>query len=480
MNKHNFRTLFGLLAVGLSMGLVSCGGGDEGSFTEQVKQYFDKDITLASVSPRTSAYFDLSDGVVLAYKNNPGAAAFLNATVQRITSTDSCDVFSLADDQITPLKLKQTELYNKVMDEASYSQEMAPIERTLGQIVKDGKSALLVTDFEEFTPDRHVQHQSFATRYFVDWLKRGNDITFFVFDFIGARQQPYHLYFVVFDNKNHDLLNRIKESTSGVQGYREFHLSRDAYSATTEYPSNIKGGNYHDAQSGDDIVTSVLEDGSDNAYHNYGEGARFEFYPFGVSWADALQNSKDATETGFDPKYTDLFRHLFFDFSNQDSYIIRKLDVRVTDVEEDFQKFTAYQKALAVTDKTASEYYDENGKLLADYDYTKAQPKTVEIKDMLTIDGKLFQQTFAQSAGKKTEIGVGFSPSFKGNIVGGQEQDLYRVDVIIAEAEPNIGPHLEQLFSWGLNHNLSDAIRNTLLELKPKGTVIYTYFVKTL
>ena len=479
MKRLKIQTLLFAALVGLaSTCFVSCGSSNDTSMSQQVKQYFDKDISLKNVNSNYSAYFDLSDGVVLAYKNQ-GAADFLNATVQRLTSTDSCNVFSLADDNINPLQLKQTQLYNKIMDSKSYDLQMAPIEKTLDKIVKEGKSSLLVTDFEEFTPDHQVQHQAFATRYFVNWLKQGNDITFFVFDFIGVRNIPYHLYFIVFDNKSHQFLNQIKESVAGVSGYQEYHLSTDAYTATTNYPSATKGGNYHDAETGEDLITSVVEDGSDNAYTNYGQGARLEFYPLGVAWDDALKNTQEATQAGFNPKYSDLFRNLFFDFSNQDSYIIKKLDVKVTDVEEDFQKYSMYQKALADKEKSA-EYYDENGKMLADYDYSKGAHKAKEISDMLALDQNLFKQSMAQSGGKKAEIGIVFSPNFKGNIIGGDPTDLYRIDVTIAESQPNISPRLDQLFSWGANNNLRDAIRNTLQELNPKGTVIYTYFVKTL
>ena len=212
MNIFNIKNLlFAAMILLASSSFTSCGSSDETSMPQQIKQYFDKDITLKNAGNHTSAYFDLSDGVVLAYKNKD-AASFLNATVQKLTSNDSCQVFSLADDKITPLNLKQTKLYNKIMDTGSYVQQMAPIEKTLDKIVRDGKSSLLVTDFEEFTPDRQVQHQSFATRYFTNWLKQGNDITFFVFDFIGERNIPYHLYFIVFDNKSHQFLNNIKES----------------------------------------------------------------------------------------------------------------------------------------------------------------------------------------------------------------------------------------------------------------------------
>ncbi len=479
MKRINIQHLLLAFIIGLAgTGFSSCGGSDDANLPQQIKQYFDKDITLRNATNHYSAYFDLSDGVVLAYKNQ-GAADFLNATVQRLTSSDSSQVFSLAEDKITPLQSKQTELYNKIMDAKSYVQQMAPIEKTLDKIVKDGKSSLLVTDFEEFTPDHQVQHQSFATRYFVNWLKQGNDITFFVFDFIGVKNIPYHLYFIVFDNKGHKFLNQIKESVSGITGYQEFHLSTDAYSVSTKYPSAAQGGNYHDATTGEDLVTSVLEDGSENAYTNYGQGARLEFYPLGVSWEDALRNSQEASQAGFDPRYTHLFRNLFFDFSNQDSYTIKKLDVKVTDVEEDFQNFSIYQKALADKDKS-SEYFDENGKLLADYDYSKNAHKNKEIKDLLALDQDLFSQSMAKSRGKNTEIGILFSPNYKGNIIGGDPNDLLRIDVTIAESQPNISPRLNQLFSWGANNNLRDAIRNTLQELNPKGTVIYTYFAKTL
>lgn len=470
--------LFAAAMTMASCGIISCGNTDDVNMPQQIKQYFDKDITLRNAANNYSAYFDLSDGVVLAYKNQ-GAANFLNATVQKLTSSDSCQVYSLADDKITPLQLKQTELYNKIMDAKSYTQQMAPIEKTLDKIVKDGKSSLLVTDFEEFTPDRQVQHQSFATRYFVNWLKQGNDITFFVFDFIGVRNIPYHLYFIVFDNKSHKFLNQIKESAVGVTGYQEFHLSTDAYSVSTQYPSASQGGNYHDAETGEDLITGIMEDGSGIAYTNYGKGARLEYYPLGVSWEDALKNSQEATQAGFNPKFTDLFRNLFFDFSNQDSYIIKKLDVKVTDIEEDFQRYALYQNALANKEKSAT-YYDENGKLLPDYDYSKNKVQNKEIKDLLVLDQDLFSQSMAQSGGKKAEIGIKFSPNFKGSLIGGEPNDLFRIDVTIAESQPNFSPRLDQLFSWGANNNLRDAIRNTLQELNPKGTIIYTYFAKAL
>ena len=84
MKRLKIQTLLFAALVGLaSTCFVSCGSSNDTSMSQQVKQYFDKDISLKNVNSNYSAYFDLSDGVVLAYKNQ-GAADFLNATVQRL------------------------------------------------------------------------------------------------------------------------------------------------------------------------------------------------------------------------------------------------------------------------------------------------------------------------------------------------------------------------------------------------------------
>ena len=97
---------------------------------------------------------------------------------------------------------------------------------------------------------------------------------------------------------------------------------------------------------------------------------------------------------------------------------------------------------------------------------------------MFVLDQKLFDETFRQSAGKKTEIGINFSPNFTGSPVGADETDMLRIDVVIAESEPNLSPRLDNLFSFAGNNNLKDAIAVTLQNMNPRGTVIYTYFMK--
>ena len=483
MNKNHFfgKTMLaaGLVLAGLSV--TSCCGSDVTiDMPTEVKAYYDKDIVSADEKDAVSAYFDLSNGIIDAYKTNPGAEQLMKQCVNRLTSGENCMVYGLGADQIELIELKQTALYNKIVDASSYSRQMAPIEKTLSQIVAEGKSALFVTDFEEYTPDKRVQHASFAAPYFQKWLQAGKDITFFVFNYKEGRADK-HLYFIVFDNKQHNLLKLVRESMGGSMPNGEFTLSPDAYSCKTEYPSAIKGGNYHDGN-GDDIVTNVNEDGTGNCFTTYGEDARVEYYPVGDVWENIWKNAQGCSEPGYTPLFTDLLRNLFFDFSNQDSYIIKKLDVRVTNVEADFQKFAAYnlwnrdQAAYA----TAYDSYDANGEpaLLPQHNYAEGGVAANEIKDMFELDQKLFDESFASSDGKKTEIGIKFSSNFSGMPVGAAETDMLRVDVRIAESEPNISPRLDELFTFNGNNNLKDAIAVTLQNMNPRGTVIYTYFLK--
>ena len=485
--KHYLKTIVWMFLMSgvavVAYTLTSCGGGRKGTglelpYPQQVKNYYDHTVTSVSGGSQaaSSAYFDLSDGIIVAYKTNADCGAFLNQITQTITSGD-VEVYSMANDQITRLEMKQTQLYNKIMDASSYRQAMAPIEKTLEKIVADSNSALLVTDFEEYTPDKRVQHAAFASKYFTKWLREKGDITFFVFNYVEKRLSK-HLYFVVFDTPQHQLLTKIRQAATGIGGFEEFCLSRDAYSVSNNYKTATTGGSYHSADKGEDLVTAVIEDGSAEAYTRYGEGSRVEYYPLGEPWNKVVTNAQAMTEPGNQPLFTDLLRGVLFNFSNKDSYEVKRLELRVTDVEADFTRFETNRYAVSATDPSTDFHYDEYCKLLPEYEY-EPQP-TPEISDMLVVDQRLFDETKVSSNGESVELGINFSSAFGGKIVGANPGDLLRVDVCIADCEPNLSDRLDELFYWGQNGNLRDAVRNTLQDVNPRGTVIYTYFLKCL
>ncbi len=460
---------------------ASCGTEPLPTTQQVVTAYFERypgegtGDSLSASPDRRSAYFDLSNGIVAAYQSNPGAAQLLSVVVNLMTAREGNDIYKVVDNRITPLSEKQTGLYNIIMSPASYEQQMAPIEPTLQQIVREGRSALLVTDFEEYTADRVVQHQAFAARYFTQWLLRGGDITFFVFDYTEGTR-PKHLYFTVFDGPSHALLQSIEEQMDGIGGARRFCLSRRAFTCFTRYPSATQGGTYRDAD-GLDIVSAAIEDGDAESYFRLGDGQRMEFYPLGVTWSDILGNARAMQEPGVEPPFRHLLGRLYFDFSCRDSYSMERLRLRVTDVEEDYQRFFVWQTALMDANKGKAPYYDEpTGQLSADYAYRPAP--CPEIKDFLQLDDALLQQTLKQNGGRETEVAVQFAPQFGGTIVGGRSGDLYRVDVVVEKAVPNVGPQLDALFAWGQNTNLADAVRNTLHQCNPAGTTVYTYFLR--
>ena len=81
-------------------------------------------------------------------------------------------------------------------DSNEQGQLWAPIEKTLKKIADEGRPALLVTDFEEYTKEGVIYRQAYATPYFENWLKRGGDIQFYVTDYMEGSLRK-HLYYVV-------------------------------------------------------------------------------------------------------------------------------------------------------------------------------------------------------------------------------------------------------------------------------------------
>lgn len=491
-----------LLLIGMAtMSLNSCGGGAKGDgFQNQLTNYLKKDLPKVSLSSnKYAAYFDFT-GVLTAYSDSNTAQTF-NGLTQKITSQgDKFDNYKLSDSKIEPLSgefspAQQFAILHDTTDKAAF---FAPIEKTLGKIADEGRPAVLVTDFEEYTPEGIVYKQAYATPYFEKWLSRGGDITFYVTNYTEG-SVPKHLYYVVFDYNQHNLLKMVEESMQGKpKNYQRFTLSANAYPMGTAYPNANAGGTYHDA-SGEDIIFGSVEDGKLPDCHFMVDSLRAESYVFANNWTDSYNNAKEQTRANdpSNPAFTHVFDKLFIDLSHSDSYKLKKMTVRVSDVQADFDKYTAYFTAINNKPKVEREngetyvdfsnakdgeqYYDDNGKLLPDYDYAKAPGKIGEVKDMLVFDDKLFNSSYAKNPAR-TELGITFSPNFNGTLSPNiaDPSDLLRVDIVIADAEICPQSRINELFYWPGNDCLSSAIMNVLQDLKPIGKPVYSYFVRTL
>lgn len=503
---NSAKVAFALLCLSL-LGSC-CSSGPELSTVEKVALYYIKDVAELQEQDSIEAYFDFSDGMNWAYQNDT-TKNILKDMVNKISNEDGARIYSLADDQITLLPEKTTTLFNTIMSPASYSKKYAPIEKTLAQIVESDKNALLVTDFEEYTTDGRIQTAAFASKYFEEWLNRGYDIKFYITNYM-EKSLSKHLYYILFNTKSHILQDKVEDAIKGQpKNYKEFLLSTNPCKLTTNYIGAAYGGCYHDS-SHQDIVSGTDESGTAESYCNYNlegyvatilQGSRFfknvrpltmEYYPMGATWPDIVNNAESASQLEGAERFTDLLRGLFVDFTSQDSYLVSRLDVIATDVQQDMD---AYVNSLmpqvvgtpemvddgegglvaAPTDEQEP-YYDERGNVLPKYIY-KPQPPA-QIMDAFVLNQNLFTNTL-QADPSKVEIGIDLKPGFSGNIGGFTQGDMIRLDVVIAECEPNISG-LSSLFSWGGNSNLADAIKNTLQNMKPKNRVIYSYFIKTI
>lgn len=499
--SFSIQTLFSLLIIGCAISTMgSCCGNEEIAFKEKLTVYLQKDLPVIDVSShKYAAYFDFT-GAMTACTDSQTEQTF-NGLCQKITGdVVNFDIYKLGNCQITELtgEVRPAQIFAQLKNAQSNLEYYAPIEDALKKIVKEGRSALLVTDFEEYTKGGQIYRQAYATPYFKTWLASGGDITFYVTDYNEGIKK--HLYYVIFDYNEHKLLKLIENGLQGLPvNYQRFTLATNAYPMVTNYLASAKGGTYHDA-TGDDIVSMSNEEGGDEAFFKI-DSLRAESYCFGASWHDIITNAKDQTiENGADGKndndapFTHLFRNLFIDLSHSDSYKLNSLDVRVTEVRKDLEKYWAWYVALNNKPKiekeedgiyldfegheAGKEYYDERGNILAEYDYTKGPGNIGEIKDMLVFDNDLFKKTYAQNPAN-VELGIKFKPGFTGDILQLKGDDhIFRVDIIVQSVCICDQNTLQELFGWPGNDCLFYSVKNALQDMTPQGRPIYSYFIR--
>lgn len=484
----------GIFALMSSFALSSCCSSEDASFKDQLTTYLKKDLPVVTVSSNMyAAYFDFS-GVYLAYQD-PQTAETFNGITQKITADGNFNIYKLANSEITELtgELKPAQQFQQIHNIKAQNQLYAPIEATLKKITDEGRSAFLVTDFEEYTKDGGLYRQAYAAPYFKKWLEKGGDITFFVTDYMEGKL-PKHAYYVVFDSNEHKLLKLVQDGLEGKpENYTSFTLATNSYPMSTSYQSAAKGGTYHD-ENGVDIVTCSVEDGSNDGFFML-DSLRAESYVFGSTWEDIVINAAEQTkENGAEIPFTHLFRNLYIDLSHSDSYKLKKLGVRVYDIQDDFDKYASYGIAMnnrpqinkeageTYVDFTGVEageqYYDDLGVLKPEFDYSVQPGQIAEIHDMLDFDNDLFETSFKENP-SKTELGIYFHKGFTGKIL---QQDnpnaLLRIDIVPTEVEICSLDKIDTLFGWPGNDCLSSAVRSVLQDMKPIGKPVYSYFVR--
>lgn len=421
-------------------------------------------------------YVDFSDGIVYAYDDELTSKHMLNLVNKVLQSSNMDKAFGMGQNTITDISgLSSTQFYNKVIDKKNYVDIMAPIEQTLKSITNGNNLAILVTDFEEYTQDRRVQHQAYAADYFNTWLDKGGNIVFYVFPY-KEKNVNKHLYLTIFDNSTNSLDKEVQESFEGLNhNYTRFNLGNTFYSISNSYPTNTKGGCNHDPEKMDDIISYTDENGNTDSWHVV-SGQAAEYYPFGEGWTE-IYNSVKATIAEYKetPKnerqklidYKFLIGNLTIDFSDLHSYNVEELEAVVYNIQNDINAYNQYVNDSINYDP---EETDENGKRLPkpvykSVDYTK-------VPDMLVFNGNI--------ENNKANISIDFSPKFTGVLPSAlQEAETIAVDIVISKCQLNYSK-INSLFFWGNNNSLEQSVRLTMQKFKPEGKVLYRYYIKNI
>ena len=434
-----------------------------------LRDYVEAQPLPALLSDNSEAvYLDFSDGMNHAFAT-PEAQAVLRDITNKLNGPN-VEFFSLANNKISELETGSvTQLYNTIMNPKSYLNHSAPIQMALEQIAAGNRPALLITDFEEYN-NGQIQQAAYAKESFINWIARGNNITFYSWDFT-EKNKDKKLFIAVFDDQTNRLAYEIDQAIrqSNPAFIDRFILcGKDfQYPMKTIYTPETSGGGFHNAD-GVDIISGIDERGEPESFTNYaspiaasdGKGfydqknkryGRFaQYYPVTFPWKNVVKNARGyhPYKEG-DPAEFHFLSKLFINFNSQQSFEIDDVEARVFNVE------------YAINDSTG----------------TAPTPELFGIFEADTEEIALNDQE------KWQELIVDFDDNFDGIKfpAGTNPTDLMRINLIIADANPRIEA-AKRFFSWPGNNSLSASVVNTLQSdaVNPKGTILMSYYVKCL
>jgi len=470
----NSRFLYGLL-------LMACFGGckHEPSFdpygpglTERLNAYNNVQSNVKNGSP--DLFIDFSAGI-----NNAFKTSIVNSLLSECFNTilsDKFEVYKLGSNEVTPLPVTNTpQLGQEISNQSNYKDIWAPIQKAVEKITAADNDALLITDFEEWNDKTEVTNTAYLKLPFSKWLAKGNSIHFFIVDYKEGNVDK-HIYFTIFNSTN-ILLSKLSPKLSPYS--TRFDLSTSAFTLSTNYADPKSGGIYNN------------KNDLDLKKDQYIKGEWYEYYPLGLDWKNIADIHKEVPE-----EFSDIFRNLFIDLSNQDSYTFKAFEVQTFNVTTDFTNFAKADYALQNPPKTTKgkngetkmsdeekdpiilECYNDDGSIK---DACKYHPQTLQpLSNYFHLNQPLFDNT-SKSDNKHVELGI----TFDSNFTPAEADTFLKINIVLTAATPNIdNPKLEK-FKWvntkGMpNIALYESIKNTLLELKPENKTIYTYYIKTL
>lgn len=493
--------------------LSSCGGsGEKKAFSnfhpeKEVEKYIDGYFSASMgeysnpKSGKSSVYIDFSDGLVQAYTKNPQNVQIIQAITNKLVNPD-IEWFALGGGKINPLDYNSNELFNKVSDPKQYKNIMAPIQETLKKITEGSNDALLVSDYEEYTTDGKEQFENYPKSYFINWLKKGNSITFFYTDYEEVNNKSKiksakHLYFTVFTHGSAtetSMISMVRDALNDRYKTKEFTLNNNPYSVTNEYGGKDYTG---------------LQNKQFNQWKNLNLNASLDKkLPYEVIGINKVWNEDvDKYVKNIIDKENGIFLgKLFLNASNQSSYKLNKVSIKVYDVTEDYTFYAQCEEAKNHQPKLTKDegkndvwseeskkdpiittcYENDKTELKKEWIYNLGSAKTLNTWDEVFSNYEKIFSAHLKNTPEKVELITIFDKNYKLKNVKSSSA-LLRIDYVIEDASFNSeNPQLND-FQWSsttqqdkANNSLAEAIRNTLQEpsVSPKGKILYSYYIK--
>ncbi len=453
-----------------------------------------------------SVYVDFSDGLVQAYTSETNKKVVDYISQKMVGS--NIDWFGLGKKHGGVGQMEysnERDIYNQVTSAGSYVDIMAPIEEALKKISVSSNDALLITDFEEYTPDGKEQKYAYAKDYFTRWVEAGNSITIYYSAYTETNRKSRlsgskNLYFVLFnygevnDNSLLTKFNKAIEGRSDLVGLNRFDINSNPYSISNSYGGKEKTGLTMDSEVENQAALDVGdEEGALLSYHNgfLDNNRPFEAFEFG-------QSLNDLYDFYFREKGR-FAKMVFADASDNASYILKNVKVQVSDVTADYINYIQSleaKKNIPVFIKDAgnndvwdeesmnnpiiTECYKKNTKTLKN-EYQYAHSPSEAIPEIFDFDASIFSDRLKNSL-NEVELVTIFHKNFAGKF-NNTDQVILRLDYIVETTEENYTGQLDA-FKWNSvitagfeNNSLYESIRNTLQTVKPKG-ILYSYYLK--
>lgn len=420
-------------------------------------------------SDLTNVYFDFSCinyATDMYYREDPNADQkkkknynMFDALLGHITSGINNYQFYKVDDRGTSKIHNEgtSALYNAI--KTAPTNEKTKIDSALDLIVKSGNPAIYITDYEGYDGDK-FDESAFASKYFADWLKAGNKITFIATDYEEKMRTAVvskWMYITVFDYANGVLTDRVMQSISSIPSYeyKVFRMS-NSFSVKTKYENVLKGGDYHD-KSGNPLVCGTNEDGKEMGFKSY-EDFNADFYPFSVSWEAMKKTSEDLAQYG-DPRYRNFLSGLYINQKDLvDCYNIKSFSLKVENVQADFD---AYYEQVE----------DSEGKLMEKH----GNATIPSVSDLFEVDKYKYN-----SYSEESEIAINFSQKYVGGTPIGMntDNDFLCVRLFVDDVDVKFNNNIFRRSDG--NNALEKSVREALNHAKPTGKLVYTYFMRVL